>query len=147
MLCHFIYFGVILVLLLSTYDTVVCFQHIYCTLSPISVSTHQIIRSLYITHIQPMVQIKVLFFASAREAAGNVASIDEFELPDNADTAVLRCVLACLLFVRRKMRHSFIRYHSFVYLYYTYFAFDAFTEKCWRSSIRNWQVWYWMRII
>mmetsp|Transcript_22125 Transcript_22125/g.36611 ORF Transcript_22125/g.36611 Transcript_22125/m.36611 type:complete len:90 (-) Transcript_22125:1680-1949(-) len=41
-----------------------------------------------------MFQIKVLFFASAREAAGNVASIDDFELPDDADTAVLRKILA-----------------------------------------------------
>lgn len=43
--------------------------------------------------------IQVLLFASAREAAGNVSSID-LELEDGSDTAVLRCEvlhMACLV--------------------------------------------------
>ena len=35
------------------------------------------------------VSVRVLFFAAAREASGNVYSV-ELELPDPADTALLR---------------------------------------------------------
>jgi len=40
------------------------------------------------------VRVRVLFFASAREAAGNVSQADLFLTGDQANTAILRRVLA-----------------------------------------------------